>query len=79
MTPDPALDVEAWVEANWDREANVGDWWRRLADEKLTHPMLPEPWGRGWSRAKTVELVTAMTDRSALGPPGGLGMMLAAP
>ncbi len=79
MTPDPSLDVEAWVEANWDPEATVADWWQRLADEKLTHPMLPEPWGLGWSRARTVELVAAMTDRDALGPPGGLGMMLAAP
>src|SRR3546814_14144247 len=41
--------------------------------------MLPEPWGLDWSREETSELVRAMVQRKALGPPSGLGMMLAAP
>src|SRR3546814_1753343 len=41
--------------------------------------MLPEPWCRDWSREETSELVRAMVQRKAIGPPSGLGMMLAAP
>ncbi|MDE0802341.1 MAG: acyl-CoA dehydrogenase family protein, partial [Acidimicrobiales bacterium] len=73
------IDVDQWLDANWDPEITVEEWWQRLADARLTHPMLPEPWGRDWSRPRVSALVRAMVDRGALGPPSGLGMMLAAP
>lgn len=76
---DTDLDVDAWLDENWSPDRSVGDWWRALADARLAHPMLPEPWGRNWSRTETAVLVRAMLDREALGPPSGLGMMLAAP
>ncbi|MGI9623645.1 MAG: acyl-CoA dehydrogenase family protein [Acidimicrobiales bacterium] len=72
--------TEAWVADKWDPNLLVGEWWQRLADERLAHPMLPEEaGGRGWGRdlAQTVLRVLARND--ALGPPTGLGMMLAAP
>lgn len=73
------LDVDAWLDENWDPELTVAEWWRRLADARLAHPMLPGPWGLDWSRAEASKLVRAMVERKALGPPSGLGMMLAAP
>ncbi|MBK8334417.1 MAG: acyl-CoA dehydrogenase family protein [Acidimicrobiaceae bacterium] len=41
--------------------------------------MLPEPWGRGWNRAEAGTFASAMVAKGALGPPTGIGMMLAAP
>jgi alkylation response protein AidB-like acyl-CoA dehydrogenase len=73
------LDVHGWLAANWDPTLTVGEWWKRLADARLAHPTLPEPWGRDWSRDETAQLVRGMVERKALGPPAGLGMMLAAP
>ena len=78
-TEDSALDVGTWLDENWDPQLTVAEWWGRLADARLAHPMLPSPWGRDWSRAETSLLVRAMVERKALGPPAGLGMILAAP
>ena len=78
-TEGTVFDVDAWLDESWDPDLTVGQWWGRLSDARLAHPMLPAPWGRDWSRAETSQLVQAMVDRKALGPPSGLGMMLAAP
>jgi alkylation response protein AidB-like acyl-CoA dehydrogenase len=72
-------ETGAWVEQTWDPEMAVGEWWRQLADARLSNPMLPEPWGRGWSRAEAAALASAMVRIGALGPPTGIGMMLAVP
>ncbi len=72
-------EVESWLEANWDPEITVAEWWRRLADAGLSNPTLPAPWGRGWSREQTMVLASSMAQRKALGPPSGIGMMLAVP
>ena len=71
--------IETWLDENWDPALSVREWWARLAGAGLSHPMLPEPWGRGWSAAETVELAEAIIARGALGPPTGLGLVLAAP
>ena len=73
------LDVERWLDANWDPDLTVAEWWQRLADACLAHPALPQPWGLGWSVPEVARLVDAMVERGALGPPIGLGLMLAAP
>jgi alkylation response protein AidB-like acyl-CoA dehydrogenase len=73
------FDVETWLDENWDPAITVAEWWQRLADAGLSNPMLPEPWGRGWSREQAAVLATAMVAREVLGPPSGIGMMLAAP
>ncbi len=78
-TEGTVFDVDAWLDESWDPDLTVAQWWGRLSDARLAHPMLPAPWGRDWSRAETSQLVQAMVDRKALGPPSGLGMMLAAP
>jgi alkylation response protein AidB-like acyl-CoA dehydrogenase len=73
------LDVEQWLEANWDPDVTVAEWWLRLADARLSHPMLPEPWGRGWTPDQVARFADAMVELGALGPPSGLGLVLAAP
>src|SRR5437764_646786 len=73
------LDVDRWLDANWDPDLTVGEWWQRLADVGLTHPALPEPWGRGWSVPEVSRLVDAMVARGALGPPMGMGLVMGAP
>lgn len=73
-------EVDAWLDENWDPSLTVGEWWQRLADAGLAHPMLPEnAGGRGWSRALAQTASRAMAAKAVLGPPSGLGSMLAAP
>ncbi len=57
------IDVEVWLDAHWDPERTVAEWWRDLAEARLSNPMLAEPWGRGWSRAEAVGLAAAMQRR----------------
>jgi len=71
-------EVEAWVRQNWDPAMSVRDWWRRLADAGYSAPGLPEPWGRGWPPSLARVVGAAITGAGAIGPPGGLGLMLAA-
>jgi len=69
---DVTTEVDAWLDENWDPDLTVGEWWQR--------PMLPEnAYGRGWSRPQAQASLRAMAARKVLGPPPGLGMMLAAP
>lgn len=73
------IDVAAWLDAHWDPARTVAEWWADLATAGLSNPMLPPPWGRGWGRAEAMVLAEAMQQRGALGPPSGIGMMLAVP
>ena len=73
-------EVEAFCDQNWDPDLTVAQWWRLLAGAGYAHPMLPVPaggLGYGQDQAALVSLVLA--ERVVLGPPGGLGRMLAAP
>ncbi|MGC1513712.1 MAG: acyl-CoA dehydrogenase family protein [Acidimicrobiales bacterium] len=80
MTPSATTEqIEAWVEENWDPEITVAQWWQRLADDGLSQPMLPEPWGRAWSRDQASALAAALAKKGAVGQPNGIGMMLAVP
>jgi alkylation response protein AidB-like acyl-CoA dehydrogenase len=72
-------EVEAWVAEHWDPEITVREWWRRLAEARWTAPGFPEPWGRGWSGSLARVVGAAITGAGAIPPPGGLGLMLAAP
>ena len=73
-------EVEAFCDENWDPDLTVGQWWRLLAGAGYSHPMLPAAaggLGYGQDQAALVSLVLA--ESGVLGPPGGLGRMLAAP
>ncbi|MEZ5168202.1 MAG: acyl-CoA dehydrogenase family protein [Acidimicrobiales bacterium] len=74
-------ELEAWLDANWDENLTVGEWWARLAPTGYAHPTLPEnAGGKGWGRDLAAVVNTVMAEREVLGPPSsGLGWMLAAP
>ncbi len=73
-------EVAAFCEHNWDPDMAVKQWWQLLAGSGYAHPMLPTAaggLGYGQDQAALVSLVLA--ERGVLGPPAGLGRMLAAP
>ncbi|NNE74868.1 MAG: acyl-CoA dehydrogenase, partial [Acidimicrobiales bacterium] len=79
-TDEITAEANASIDANWDPDITVAEWWQRLADAKYSHPMLPvEAGGLAWSTTANRALQRAMAAKDVLGPPTGLGMMLAAP
>lgn len=80
VTSNITAEAEAWVAANWDEDLTVGEWWERLTDAGYSHPTLPEAaGGRGYGRSGNIAVRNALAGAAAMGPPTGLGMMLAAP
>lgn len=78
------VDVEAevnnFIDDHWRPELTLGEWWQAMADAGLSHPILPErAGGRGWSQSMSGRAMKTMADRNVIGPPPGLGTMLAAP
>ena len=79
-TGDPVDEVNAWLEENWDPDLTVAEWWERLGTSGWAHPSLPEnAYGKGLSRGDAVRVQQAIGAFGALGAPGGLGLLLAAP
>jgi alkylation response protein AidB-like acyl-CoA dehydrogenase len=73
-------ELKEWLGANWDPELSVGDWWERLGTSGWSAPTLPlSAFGRGVSRADAVRVAQEIARFGALGAPGGLGLLLAAP
>ena len=73
-------EVRGWVEENWDPDLALADWWKRLAASGYASPMLPEALGgRSYPRDLAIAVNGALADARVVGPPFGLGMMLAAP
>ena len=72
--------AEAFCDQHWDPNLEVGQWWLLLADAGYAHPMLPESaGGLGYGPDQAALVSQVLADRGVLGPPGGLGRMLAAP
>jgi alkylation response protein AidB-like acyl-CoA dehydrogenase len=77
---DVAAEVKDWLSQHWDPERTVGEWWERLGTAGWAAPSLPEhSYGKGLSRDEAVRVQQAITEFGALGAPGGLGLLLAAP
>jgi alkylation response protein AidB-like acyl-CoA dehydrogenase len=73
-------EVRAWLEENWDPDLTVAEWWERLGLAGWSAPTLPEnAYGRGLSRGDAVLVANTISEFGALGAPGGLGLLLAAP
>jgi alkylation response protein AidB-like acyl-CoA dehydrogenase len=73
-------ELTAWLEENWDPDLTVAEWWERLGLAGWAAPNLPtDAFGRGLSRDDTVRAQTTIAEFGALGAPGGLGLLLAAP
>ena len=73
-------EVRAWLEEQWDPDLTVAEWWERLGLAGWAAPSLPtNAYGRGLSRGDAVRVQETVSDFGALGAPGGLGLLLAAP
>ncbi len=73
-------ELRSWLEENWDPELTVGEWWQRLGLSGWAAPNLPtNAYGKGLGRNDSVRVQTEIADFGALGGPGGLGLLLAAP
>ena len=73
-------EVNAWLDENWDPDLTVDAWWKEVAAAGWTAPHLPvEQGGRGLARRAPVVVRAAFAARGALLPPGGLGLLMAAP
>ncbi|HVX19319.1 MAG TPA: acyl-CoA dehydrogenase family protein [Acidimicrobiales bacterium] len=73
-------EVHAWLDENWDPGLSVDDWWRLVAKAGWTAPHLPpEQGGRGLPRNAATTVRSEFVRHGALRPPGGLGLLMAAP
>jgi alkylation response protein AidB-like acyl-CoA dehydrogenase len=73
-------EVQAWLDANWNPDLTVDSWWKAVATAGWTAPhFTPEQGGRGLSRRAQAVVRAAFADHGALRPPGGLGLLMAAP
>ncbi len=72
--------VNAWLTENWDPDLTVAEWWNRLGLSGWAAPGLPaNAYGKGLNRNDSVAVQNAIVEFGALGAPGGLGLLLAAP
>ena len=73
-------EVHHWLDEHWDPDLTVDAWWKLVAAAGWTAPHLPvEQGGRGLSRRSQAVVRAAFADHGALRPPGGLGLLMAAP
>jgi alkylation response protein AidB-like acyl-CoA dehydrogenase len=73
-------DVENWLSANWDPDFTVDQWWTMVAEAGWTAPHFsPEQGGRGLARRAPATVRSCFKSFGALRPPGGLGLLMAAP
>src|SRR3954468_5293093 len=77
---DVVEEVGAWLEENWDPDLTVAEWWGRLGLAGWAAPSLPtNAYGKGLARNDAVRVQAEIARFGALGPPAGLGLLLAAP
>jgi alkylation response protein AidB-like acyl-CoA dehydrogenase len=75
-----AAEVREWLGQHWDPDLSVDDWWRLVAQAGWTAPhFAPEQGGRGLPRNAIRTVRATFAEHGALMPPGGLGMLMAAP
>lgn len=73
-------EVRAWLEQNWDPDLELGAWWERLAESGWAVPAWPTEWfGRALSRDLAALVSDEIRQFGAVGPPAGLGLLLAGP
>ncbi len=77
---DVRVEVKTWLEEHWNPELTVADWWEVLARSGYAAPTFPEDcWGKGWTRDLAMAVTETIQAHGAVGPPAGLGFLLAAP
>lgn len=80
-TPEQIAELaHAFVDECWDPDLTVAQWWARMREHRFVSTTLPvAAGGRGWSHNQAAAADAVLTERRVLGPPSGLGLMLAAP
>jgi alkylation response protein AidB-like acyl-CoA dehydrogenase len=80
--PNAALwaEVHTWLTENWDPDRSVDEWWKLVAAAGWTAPhFAPDQGGRGLPRRVVRTVRSGFKSFGALRPPGGLGLLMAAP
>ena len=73
-------EVVAWLDETWDPDLSVEAWWKTVNAAGWTAPHFPaDRWGRGLGRRSGAVVRAAFAQHGALRPPGGLGLLMAAP
>jgi alkylation response protein AidB-like acyl-CoA dehydrogenase len=73
-------DLQKFLDAEWNPDLTVGEWWEKLGTEGWAAPAWPSAWyGRDLSREEVGRVAQTITKHGALGAPGGLGLLLAGP
>ena len=73
-------EVTLWLGENWDPDLSVEDWWRTVAKAGWTAPhFTQDQGGLGLPRRAPATVRSAFSAFGALRPPGGLGLLMAAP
>jgi alkylation response protein AidB-like acyl-CoA dehydrogenase len=73
-------EVGAWLDAHWDPDRTVDEWWRLVAAAGWTAPQFDtRHGGRGLPPRAVATVRSTFAERGALLPPGGLGLLMAAP
>ncbi|MHB8438756.1 MAG: acyl-CoA dehydrogenase family protein [Acidimicrobiales bacterium] len=80
LVDDITAEIKDWLSEHWNPDLTVGEWWELLGSSGWAAPGLPpESFGKGLSREESVRVQQAIVEFGALGAPGGLGLLLAAP
>lgn len=73
-------EVQRWLADNWHPDLVVDAWWKIVAEAGWTAPHFSiEHGGRGLGRRASAVARSAFKSFGALRPPGGLGLLMAAP
>jgi alkylation response protein AidB-like acyl-CoA dehydrogenase len=73
-------EVTRWLADNWDPDLSVEEWWQAVARAGWTAPhFTKEQGGLGLPRRAPATVRSAFSAYGALRPPGGLGLLMAAP
>jgi alkylation response protein AidB-like acyl-CoA dehydrogenase len=73
-------ELTEWLEANWDPELPLGDWWQRLGESGWAQAHWPRDWyGRDLSRADAVAVSVAIQRFGAVPGPAGFATGMAGP
>lgn len=73
-------ELDDWLEANWDPELSLREWWQRLGESGWAQPHWPREWyGRGLSRADGLAVSVAIQRFGAVPGPVGFATGMAGP
>ena len=73
-------EVRNWLDAQWDAQQPLGEWWSNLAESGWAFPDFPEKWfGKGLPSESRRIVRQELQRAGAFGPPHGIATMMVAP